>query len=175
MPDLIIRIKKKNDGSAAFSATRADGSVTWQQQNGAQGRFFPQHDLTHFAVETVLGYRRAFYGLLAEGWDLARFALPGAAEFLPAEALLAEVIVGMFDSERGSGERTSADDFNWKLDTYYEAHRSPRPEFRMNDEQMAAIRRRRAELFDRWTALPAGDTLELGFDRPTDTNSAPIA
>lgn len=175
MPDLVIRIKKKNDGSAAFAATRADGSVTWQQQNGAQGRFFPLHDLTHFAVETVLGFRRAFYGLLAEGWDLQRFAAPGAADVIPAEALLAEVIVGMFDSERASGERTDAEDFNWKVDTYYEEHRKPRPEFRMTDELLGAIRQRRSELFARWNALPAGETLELAYDRAGDTNPAPIA
>src|SRR5205085_4529315 len=51
MPDLIIRIKKKTDGAAALSCTRADGSVTWQRQDGQLGRFFPLHDLTHFAVE----------------------------------------------------------------------------------------------------------------------------
>jgi len=39
--DLVIRIKKKTDGSAALSCRRADGSVTWQRQEGQQGRFFP--------------------------------------------------------------------------------------------------------------------------------------
>ena len=51
MASLTIRIKKNTDGSAALSCTRADGSVTWQRQVGAQGRFFPLHDLTHSAVE----------------------------------------------------------------------------------------------------------------------------
>ena len=53
--ELVIHIKKKTDGSAALSCRRADGSVTWQRQNGQLGRFFPLHDLTHYAVETVLG------------------------------------------------------------------------------------------------------------------------
>jgi hypothetical protein len=26
------------------------------------------HDLTHYAVETALGYRRDFFGLITEGW-----------------------------------------------------------------------------------------------------------
>ena len=56
MPDLIIRIKKKTDGEAALTCERADGSVTWQRQEGQLGRFFPLHDLTHFAVESVLGF-----------------------------------------------------------------------------------------------------------------------
>lgn len=67
MTDLIIRIKKKSDGSAALSCQRANGSVTWQRQDGARGAFFPLHNLTHYAVETVLGYQRGFWGLLAEG------------------------------------------------------------------------------------------------------------
>lgn len=67
MPDLMIQIKKKTDGSAALSCRRADGSVTWQRQEGRQGCFFPLHDLTHYAVETVLGHPRGFYGLVAEG------------------------------------------------------------------------------------------------------------
>jgi hypothetical protein len=174
MPDLIVRIKKKTDGSAALSCTRADGSVTWQRQEGASARFFPLHDLTHFAVETVLGIRRAFYGLLAEGWDISRFEVPDVRDAMPAEALFAEVIVGMFDAERASGERADADDFNWKIDTYYDSQRLPRPALRITDEQLAAIRGRRAELFAKWDETPSGDTLELAFDRaaaPRDTNA----
>src|SRR3954470_14675542 len=145
MPDLVIRIKKKNDGSAALSCTRADGSVTWQQQNGAQGQFFPLHDLTHYAVESVLGFRRAFYGLLAEGWDISRFNAPRAAAQMPEETLLAELVVGFLDVERASGELGSADDFNWKLDTYCSEHRLPPLAFRMTDERLGAIRMRRAD------------------------------
>ncbi|MEO6878234.1 MAG: hypothetical protein ABI205_07125, partial [Gemmatimonadaceae bacterium] len=70
MPDLLVRFKKKSDGSAALQCTRADGTVTWQRQEGELGQFFPLHDMTHLAVESVLGLRRAFYGLVAEGWDI---------------------------------------------------------------------------------------------------------
>ena len=48
--------RRKTNGAAALSCERADGSVTWQRQEGQLGRFFPLHDLTHFAVETVLGF-----------------------------------------------------------------------------------------------------------------------
>ncbi|HEX4681270.1 MAG TPA: hypothetical protein VH277_01105 [Gemmatimonadaceae bacterium] len=171
MPDLVVRIKKKNDGSAALSCTRADGSVTWQRQEGAQGRFFPLHDLTHLAVETTLGFRRAFYGLLAEGWDISQFAEPGIAKRIPAEALLVEVLVSFFDVERATGERASVDDFNWKIDSYYAERGLPRPGFRMTDDGLATIRRRIDELFERWSAVRAGDALEIGFER-ADTKAA---
>jgi hypothetical protein len=172
MPDLIVRLKKKNDGSAALSCTRADGSVTWQRQEGQQGRFFPLHDLTHLAVESVLGFRRAFYGLLAEGWDITRFAAPRMSEQIPHEAFIAELIVGLLDVERASGEQASADDFNWKLETHPEARRDAQPAFRITEEQLAAIRQRRGEFFARWSALPVGGTLELPFNRAPDTNAA---
>src|SRR5207244_10961202 len=103
MNELLIRIKKKSDGSAALSCLRADGSVTWQRQNGQQGRFFPLHDLTHYAVETVLGYAPGFYGLVAEGWDLSDFGNPCPRGPLPPQALVPEFIVGFLYQERGGG------------------------------------------------------------------------
>jgi hypothetical protein len=165
MPDLSIRIKKKTDGAAALSCTRPDGSTTWQRQEGQLGRFFPLHDLTHFAVETVLGFKRAFYGLVAEGWDLSRFADPGMSRQLPEEAGLAEVLVGFLDVERATGTRATAEDFNWKIRTYYDEHGTPTPTFRMTDDLLDRIRAVRADLFARWHAVQPGDSLELSFDR----------
>ena len=76
MPDLIVRIKKKTNGEAALTCQRADGSITWQRQEGEASRFFPMHDLTHFAVESILGLDAAFFGLIA---DFARVDVGRAA------------------------------------------------------------------------------------------------
>lgn len=165
MPELLIRIKKKSDGSAALSCQRADGTTTWQRQDGQLGRFFPLHDLTHYAVETTLGLGRAFYGLLVEGWDITTFAEPGISKRLPAEAGLAELIVGFLDTERATGTRSRADDFNWKVRAYYDEHATPMPTFRMTDEQLDRIRALRADLFSRWQAVQPGDAVVLSFDR----------
>lgn len=165
MPDLLIRIKKKNDGSAALTCTRADGSVTWQRQDGRLGVFFPFHDLTHYAVETVLVFRRGFYGLLAEGWDLSSFGEPGTKSRLPEDASLAELIVGFFDLERMTGNAASADEFNEKIRDYFADNSLPSTQFRLDQEQLASIRRRLDDLFARWRAVPAGETLELPFGR----------
>ena len=167
MPDLIIRLKKKSDGSSALSCVRADGSTTWQRQEGQLGRFFPLHDLTHFAVESVLGCRRGFYGLLAEGWDITDFGKDERKGHVPADAAIAEAIVGFFDLERATGERASADDFKWKVDAYCEAQGLPRLSLAVTDDQVGRIRALRADLFARWDALPAGEVLELSFDRET--------
>jgi hypothetical protein len=167
VPELVIRVKKKTDGNAALSAQRADGSVTWQRQEGQLGLFFPLHDLTHLAVETVLECRRGFYGLLAEGWDVSSFGDRRRA--IPDEALMIELIVAFFDLERRVGEASTADDFNWKIATNREEHHVPPTTFRMTDDQITAIRALRTELFGKWNALPAGETLELPYDRPAES------
>ena len=172
MPELLIRIKKKSDGSAALTAVRADGSTTWQRQDGQLGRFFPLHDLTHYAVETVLGFRRAFFGLLADGWDLSDFGKQSSKELQQDEAGLAELIVGFFDLERATGVIENADALEEKLRTYYEQRGIPRPARRISDREISRIRECRAELFARWRALPLGQALELPFDRVTANDPA---
>src|SRR5947209_15695669 len=122
MNELLIRIKKKGDGSAALSCLRADGSVTWQRQKGQQGRFFPLHDLTHYAVETVLGHTRGFYGLVAEGWDLTDFGSPWPRGPLPPEALVSEFIVGFLDRERGAGVEEPHDELDRKSTRLNSSH-----------------------------------------------------
>ncbi|HEV8216638.1 MAG TPA: hypothetical protein VGP95_12405 [Gemmatimonadaceae bacterium] len=165
MPDLVIRIKKKSDGSAALSCTRADGSVTWQRQDGKLGLFFPLHDLTHYAVETTLGFSRAFYGLLADGWDISDFGKPEHKGVDLPEAGLTELIVGFFDLERATGHLIDATDVNEKIATYYLSKHQHRPDFQIDQNQVDRIRTLRSELFTRWNDLPAGETLALEFKR----------
>ncbi len=164
MPELLIRIKKKTDGAAVLSCLRADGSVTWQRQGGVQGHFFPIHDLTHYAVETVLGHRRGFYGLVADGWDLTDFGAPWPRGRLPRDLDPSELIVGFLDTERAGGVQRTAADFNDKAALYHTQH-GLSGACRIGAEQLELIRKRRAELIDRWRALPAGETLEMPFDR----------
>lgn len=159
---LIIAIKKKTDGSASLACRRADGSVTWQRQDGTQGRFFPLHDLTHYAVETVLGLDQAFYGLVASGWAFGDFGHPWPRGPMPAAAIAAELIVGYLDSERAAGTTWTAEEFNAKAAAYH-APRGEFPAFRLGEADLARIRQTRAALFARWEALPPGATLELPF------------
>ncbi len=172
MSDLVIRIKKKTDGSAALSCTRADGSVTWQRQVGQLGRFFPLHDLTHYSVESVLGFRRAFFGLLAEGWDISDFGGPGIGARLPDEAHLAEVIVGFFDLERMVGAPGIVADCNERIVNYFAEMGRADPDFRLSDDDAARVRDVRAELFERWRALAPGNAMEVPFDRAAAMRSA---
>ena len=166
MPDaqrIVIRIKKGRDGRTALSCARADGTTTWQRQEGAQATFFPRHDLTHCAVETALGHREGFYGLLSAGWDFSDFGSPWPRGRLPAEASISEMIVGLFDMERRIGERVSADEVNQKLAEYSVENGLPRGR-ELTEADLARVRAKRAELFEKWDAVQPGNALEIPFE-----------
>jgi hypothetical protein len=160
---LTIRIKKGADDRTALTCTRADGTTTWQRLEAGQARFFPHHDLTHYAVETVLGFRNGFYGLVSSGWDLSDFGTPWPRGKIPPQANISEMIVGFFDLERRSGEKGSADDLNRML-AEFTAERGLAPERRLTEEDLAAVRAMRAELFAQWAAVERGKALEVVFD-----------
>ena len=147
---LCIDIAKHADGSVALRCTRADGSVTWQKQT-RHAEHFVLHDLTHYAVETALGYRRGFFGLIAEGWDAEDTTGKGAPGRLPVEAVEVEQIVGLFDSERGSGTLWTVEEFNGY---------APRP---LSADDIQRVRALRGSLFEKWFALAPGQTLKLQF------------
>ena len=160
---MLIRIKKGADGSAALTCVRADGTVTWQRQRGRQASFFPRHDLTHYAVEMVLGHRRGFYGLIADGWALTDFGTPWPRGPMPADSDPAELIVGFLDLERAAGVTWGAEDFNARAAEYRAAHGEFGP-CELTDADLARVRTVMRALFDRWAALPPGEILELVFE-----------
>ena len=162
-PTLVIRIKKGADGRTALSCTRADGTTTWQRQQGGQAAFFPRHDLTHYAVETVLGHRRGFYGLVAGGWDLSDFGTPWPRGKLPSDADPSELVVQFFDLERATGQIGSAAELNEHLATFCEQNGFAAPE-KIAEQDLSRIRQKRAELFAQWEGVKPGEALELPFD-----------
>src|SRR5580658_9549201 len=145
---LQIEISKRPDGAGVLRCTRPDGSVTWQKQL-KHGAHFALHDLTHYAVETALGYRHGFFGLIADGWDVEDTTGKGARGPLSAEAVEVERIVGLFDSERGSGVLWTAEEFN---------QFSPRT---LTDADILRVRALRGALFRQWSAIVPGEKLEL--------------
>lgn len=153
-----VEIKKVADGRPSLACIRDDGSRSWSRTHP----FFPVHDLTHFAVESVLGLDQAFYGLIRSGWEIDDFLESGVAARLPAEAMVAECIVGQLDLERGTGPVHDAAAFNEALTAALAKHGIA--ETRVIDSgELDAIRSMRDRLTERWLALPPGDTLVLTF------------
>lgn len=159
-----VRLTKRRDGGAVLACTRDDGTVTWQRHEGKNAAFFPIHDLTHFAVETTLGHRHGFYGLLADGWHIADFGAPWPRGPMPEETIISELIVGFLDAERASGTRSTAADLDEKAELYFAAHGTRSPWTPLSDEDLARVHATMARLISQWSSLGEGDSLELEFD-----------
>ena len=157
-----VEITKRADGAGLLKCTRADGTETWQKQANRHAPFFALHDLTHFAVESELGVRNAFYGLIADGWEIEETTGKGARGPLPADALFVENLVGTLDMERASGSRWTAEEFN-DATAKFAANGGRATPRRLTDDDLARIRKRRAQLFEQWHALRSGHTLTLAF------------
>ena len=159
---MLIEFTKRADGRTLLRCVRADGSLTWQRNDDQQARFFPLHDLTHYAVETELGFTRGFFGLIAEGWKIDETTGKTARGALPDEALEVEYIVSAFSAERASGASASAAEFNELAATFANAKGMPSPR-QLSDEDLARVRSRFDELAMKWRALAQGQKLELVF------------
>jgi hypothetical protein len=151
-----VQIAKRADGAGVLRCIRPDGSVTWQKQTDRHAAFFALHDLTHFAVETSLGYRRGFFGLVAEGWEIEDTTGKGSRGPLPPQAVEVEGIVGLFDAERGGGVIWTLEEFN----EFAALKGAPRLSF----DDIARVKKKRSELFQQWFAVEPGATLELQFE-----------
>lgn len=153
-----VQLKRGRAGPSTLSCTRADGSRTWAKVHP----FFPRHDLTHYAVESVLGLNEAFFGLVASGWDLDEFARPGAARRLPPDALFAEHVVGMLDREGAQPEPMLAGAFNEALRAAHPGA-AVHPAMPVDRAVLERIRALRDALVARWEGVPPGESLELAF------------
>jgi uncharacterized protein YfiM (DUF2279 family) len=158
---VIIQFIKRADGGTLLKCVRDDGSATWQRQEDKHAAFFPLHDLTHYAVETELGFRRGFYGLIAQGWDIAETTGKTARGALPNEAIEVEYLVSAFSAERTS-DTVSAEEFN-QLAATFAAGRGMTSPRALTDEELARVRDCFKTLFGRWRNLSEGDTLSLHF------------
>jgi hypothetical protein len=161
---LTIRLKRHTDSSASLTCTRADGSVTWQRQKPSLALVFPSHDLTHYAVETTLGYQRGFFGLLADGWEIADFAAPWPRGAIPIEAREVEVLVGLFDGMRRGRESWTTEEFNAQAqqviaDGKFTGMNPPS----LTDDDIARVKTLRDSLIARWIATSPGEAMELVF------------
>ncbi|SPE22390.1 conserved hypothetical protein [Candidatus Sulfopaludibacter sp. SbA3] len=99
-----------------------------------------------------MGYRRGFFGLIAEGWNVDDTGGKGPRGAVPAETIEVERIVGLFDSEQGSGMLWSVEEFN---------QFAPRP---LTEAEILKVRTLRSELFGKWKAVAPGQKLELRFE-----------
>jgi len=166
MLKLQVQFTRRTDGGAILRCVRTDGSITWQKQEGRQGAFFPLHDLTHFAVEITLGFRRGFFGLIADGWEIDETTGKGSRGPLPSEALLVEHLVGFLDLERATVHEWPAHEYAAQLAIKGLIATDSSPTW-LTDAALNRVRARRHELFAAWAAVPAASALDLTFQLPS--------
>lgn len=147
--------KSRKNKPPLLTCLRDDGTATWQ----ASYDYFVHHDLIHYAVETTLRYRNAFWGLVAQGRDLDSFGtINGVKDNYPLEALWAEMIVGALQWPTiGGGESFTYADFEKTC-----AH-AGLPPSTVTPEQWSQIVAAIASLHSQWQQVAQGDTLELEF------------
>ena len=158
MPKMTVKFARGKDKQDVLSVVREDGSQSWQHQQPG----IPQHDLTHYAVESTLGLRDAFYGLLAQGWDIERLIDRDVRTILPPEGLWTEFVVGLVQTERLSPEPLSAAEFNEMLAKEKENH-GLKFDRDLNDDQLGRIRETFVTIYSQWRALKPGESLTLPF------------
>ena len=151
-----IRFKKGNNHDT-LTCLRDDGTSTWAAAR--PGRI--EHDLVHYALETTLGYDRAFYGAIAQGRDLEAFGTVdpqlGRKRRPTKQAQYAEHLVLLLEANlRGTI-------FGDVRDALVEAHARGAVPPDVTYEHFERARQRAVELLRCWAELPARETLELCF------------
>ena len=156
-----LKIKKRDNGDAVMTFVRDDGSATSGRLGS--GGFGAVHDLTHYVVESTLGLRAGFFGLLAQGWNIPDFEVKGTARQLPDESIVAECIVGQLTNAVFGGHEPSADEFNWLVSQAVAGVRPGAPAPTVSTETLQRLKQRLGELLAQWRTLSSGGTLELEF------------
>jgi len=104
---LKIEFKKQKNKPSILTCYRQDGTYTWTKLY--QG--FEDHDLAHVAIEIVLEFENAFFGLIKKGFAINEYELPKNVKpdelqsyNLPDEALQTEHLVNLLQTEFRNGK-----------------------------------------------------------------------
>jgi hypothetical protein len=178
---LTLEFKKKRDAPTVLTFVRADGSRT-SSSIGPHDGYGPVHDLTHYVVESVFGFARAFLGLCAEGWTIQDFD-KDALKKMPPEAAVAEFFAGRISAMEMMDRYDSVEDVNWtiaqasagwsagdrtkawgEMGAFIERWRTGETPVEITAEQYDAVRRALRRLRAEWNDVGFGGTMRLVFE-----------
>jgi hypothetical protein len=155
---MLIRLSKHTGKPHVIKYIRDDGTETWMQADD----FFVRHDLSHFALETVLGYKTAFNGMINSGMDIKDFENREKRRAMKVtdEAGYAENMANLFLGEIVQG---NFEDFNAVQQQTLAHTNNGIPIVELADEKIQAVRKYFRQLLAEWELLPSGQTMELVF------------
>ena len=156
---MIITFLKKENKQHTLTCARTDGPQTWMQVSD----FFVAHDLMHYATETVLQYKDAFYGMLNSGINITDFEKPKSQRtvVLSEQAIIAEHLVNLLLIEHNQGAMA---DFNETLLLSFAADNPEIKPEEFSGEQLQKIHDVFNEQINKWYNLATGETLVLNFN-----------
>ena len=155
---MLLQLTKNTGKLNIIKYIRDNGTETWMYSDD----FFIRHDLSHFALEKILGYTTAFNGMINNGMDIKDFENreKRATLTVTAEAYYAENMANLFLMEIVQG---NLNDFNAVQQTTFELLQLSFPKIMIPDGKLNEIRLYLQQLLQQWKELPAGETLELSF------------
>jgi len=158
-----IRFKKGKKGTDVLECVREDGTVTWSHVRPGM----MVHELLHYAVETELGFKNAFYGILAKGYGIEEFESdrskrPTALmpKNLPKEAHWAEIIVGLFQTQLS--DRQKIESFREMIEQAC-TMRGLAPPDALTEENYEKVWQTFQILYKKWKHLEWGEDLVVDF------------
>jgi hypothetical protein len=156
---MLMRLTKNTGKPHVIKYIRDNGTETWMYSDD----FFVRHDLSHFAIESVMEYRMAFNGMLNGGMDVKDFEdrEKRARLTITDEACYAENMSNLFLTEILQGE---FEDFNAVQKQSFVAFNAPCQPITLSAEKITAIRNYLRQLLDQWNEMPFGETMELIFN-----------
>ena len=152
-----ILFTKNISGDHILSCKRKNGSVSWKHVSS----FFIIHDLCHFAVETLMPLKEAFYGMVASGTDISDFDLPkDQRKFeLTEEALFAEQLVNMLTIEYSQGRMENFIEIFTSINDAGSNKSLP-----IDDILLEKTRNLFNQLIQKWNSLKDSETMTLSFE-----------
>src|SRR6478672_10525140 len=98
---MLLRITKNKGKPHIILYRRDNGSETWMYADD----YFVRHDLSHYCLEKLLGYGKAFMGMLNNGMDIKDFEDREKRKKLTvtSEAMYAENMANLFLMELTQG------------------------------------------------------------------------
>ena len=151
-------LKKYEQGPFVIKYRRDNGSETWMQAD----QYFVLHDLSHFAIETMLQYKSAFMGMLNNGMHIKDFEHREKRNKIKIseEAVNAENIANLFLMELQQGE---LEDFNQTLRESFNPMKEQLNPVQLSPEQIDAVRNKFKQLVAEWNSTPPGGEMELEY------------
>jgi hypothetical protein len=155
---VIIQIKKRANSKHIISYVRDGLETYWIEADN----FLVLHDLCHFVIETTLGYKSAFWGLVNSGINPSDFEDKEKRDRLNLsnEAWYAEHLANLFLIEYAQG---TFENINEVFKQCMLEHNPNVAIIQFSDAEIEAIRTSLHQLIDAWNHVKDGSYLTLDF------------